>query len=97
MYNGPTLTEGEEEVTFLASAESVASPQVSKETAWIGGRAGQRPRGCNSQDPRKTSAFEGQQLLLCLQKEPQWAPGCLQWTRGTEEHAHGALSQGWPA
>lgn len=40
MYNGPTLTEGEEEVSFLAGTDRAASPQVPKETVWTGGGLG---------------------------------------------------------
>lgn len=45
MYNGPTLTEGEEEVSFLADAESMAIPKCPKRLGGLGlgAGAGQRP------------------------------------------------------
>lgn len=96
MYNGPTLTEGEEEVSFLADAESMASPQVPKETGgpWTGGRSWAEAMRLQFPSPQKGKSLQG--TAASALEGPQWVPGCLQRMREREEHTHGALSRGHP-
>lgn len=100
MYNGPTLTEGEGEVSFLADAESMASSQVPKETGgpWTGGGSWAEAMRLQFPTPQKGKSLQGT-AASALSPElegPQWVPGCLQWIREREEHTYGALSRGHP-
>lgn len=94
MYNGPTLTEGEAEVSFLADAESMAREPGGP---WTGGRSWAEAMRLQFPSPQKGKSLQGTAASASSPEleGPQWVPGACS-GRGKEKNTHGALSRGHP-